>query len=219
MVVIELALPSIQRFDHGLSIHAAAQIVRGHFPLVESVVDLGAGRFGVLAHRHPGLGVALAELEAELRSDPDVAALATIWLAPLPGGRSMIPGFVRRLTEEPLGAFAVACSESSSGDPDAEAVTRLTHVSPPTGAVEAPRRLERLRAALVATRDSGGPVMAAALAAMMLIVAVGRAVDVRRGRRSWRGRGPGMLIRADHARRYAGRRQGEELAPRHDAGR
>lgn len=95
---------------------AGASEIASQFPRVDEIAHVSPTRFCVVARRHPGLALALAELETRLRELPDLAgvSLAT-WVEPLPRSARGLPGLVRRVRTTPA-AQAVAV-RAAAGDP------------------------------------------------------------------------------------------------------
>lgn len=170
LLLIDINLSWLDGPERAMALAAAAEEIHEHFPAADPVACLGDPRFGVVVRRHPGLAVGAESLHLAFEAVPLLAGATKVLLVPLPESSAGVGPFVRQLSgaQRPLSVRTYEPRTAAGGGPGAE----LLRAAVPISALRPARRRRALSAMVV----EGSGMLAAAVAALVLAVGVGRAV-------------------------------------------
>ncbi len=107
LLVADVEVDGGDRAAWGSTVHRLARELSERFDRIERVVELAAGRFGVLVRRHPGLAVTVEALELRIAASVELAGAATLWVVPLPREGDAVPGLRARVSDRATPLWAL----------------------------------------------------------------------------------------------------------------
>lgn len=107
LLVADVEVDGGDRAAWGSTVHRLACELSERFDRIERVVELAAGRFGVLVRRHPGLAVTVEALELRIAASVELAGTATLWVVPLPREGDAVPGLRARVSDRATPLWAL----------------------------------------------------------------------------------------------------------------